>query len=373
MYGFQTGTERRIGSFNRITLSFVYIYLIYRYLPIGIDNNSPLIWLILGIMLHLWVTFILISEFHNVILSHVFFPITFAEILLLSYFRSYSYFLPYVIFLIGSAFYLLNLLGIMKTESTRNDSQISERIGELKAQLIHYERTHQLQNITASFVHEVNNPLTHMEGNVFFIQEQQEKLSQLLSSGTILNGEARETLNDILDELASISRQYEVGFTTVQKLIKRMKRVYFVTQKDKPQLVNAVEVLEDVIMLTVPQHLRKFLKVTAPERIDIFIQELDLVSLFSNPLKNAMEAVAHLKDKREIIINLSIKKMYTPHIKYSVKDNGKGFCDTGKPKGMGMGLKICSRISESNGGFIETGNRETGGAIVNIILPLNKL
>ena len=335
-----------------------------------IGTDSPHFLLILGSQLHLWLSFILLQKFRYPLLATLYFSSTFLQMILLYFLREYSYTVPGLILLSSLIIYLINLLGTVQFKSSQEERINTERIGELKAQLLHYERTHQLQNITASFVHEVNNPLMHMEGNVFFIREQQETLKTLLDSGRIRDNDSEEDIRRVVDELDGISRQYEVGFGTIQKLIQRMKRVYLVTKKEEPQLIDAVEVLNDVIMLTVPQHLRKFIHVTTPAKIEIFIQEIDLVSLFSNPLKNAIKAVSQLKEK-EITVDLRIENTYTKHMKYTVKDNGCGFDNKRESTGMGLGLKICSNISESNGGFMETGNREDKGAFVSIILPLN--
>ena len=58
-------------------------------------------------------------------------------------------------------------------------------------------------------------------------------------------------------------------------------------------------------------------------------------------------------------------------MQFSVTDNGPGFSGKTDSPGMGLGLDICRTICEANSGFMETGNRESGGAWVKIRLPLN--
>jgi len=96
-----------------------------------------------------------------------------------------------------------------------------------------------------------------------------------------------------------------------------------------------------------------------------------LVSLFSNPIKNAIEATLDIEREKEIIIELQVKNSVTQHMQFIVKDNGPGFTERIDSEGMGLGLDICRSICEGNGGFMETGNRKTGGAWVKVLLPLN--
>jgi nitrogen fixation/metabolism regulation signal transduction histidine kinase len=70
-------------------------------------------------------------------------------------------------------------------------------------------------------------------------------------------------------------------------------------------------------------------------------------------------------------------------IEIVVADNGPGFQSgsinqifdpyvTTKPKGTGLGLAIVKKLVEEHAGTIEAENRETGGAIIRIQLPVNE-
>ena len=356
---------------NRLLLSFLYTILLFQYLPIRIASNSPLFLVILGSQLHIWISLVLLQGFRYVKGTTILFFTLFIQIFLLSLIRDYSFSVSGLILLLGSIIYLVNLLGTWRHESSIKEKDAADKIHGLKTQLLKYERTRQLEAMTASFIHEVNNPLTPMEGNVFFLREQHEILASLVDSGKIPDPNIREIISNTVDELSAICRQYEIGFSRIQKLINRIKHVYLVNANENPQRLDAVRVLKDVITLTVPQHIRSIVSIKAPEKIEIYIQEIDLVSLFSNPIKNAIEAVSDMEREKEIIIELDIRTSHTSHMQFIVKDNGPGFTGKMDSEGMGLGLDICSSICEENGGFMETGNRETGGAWVKILLPLN--
>ncbi|MCK5199241.1 MAG: GHKL domain-containing protein, partial [Spirochaetales bacterium] len=292
---------------NRLLLSFLYMFLFYRYFPVRIGGSSPIFLIVLGSQLHLLVSLILLQKFKYIIGTSILFFAFFMQIILLTIIRGYLLPVPGLVLLFSLIIYLVNMLAAGHHESSLKEKAAADKIHDLKTQLIQYERTRQVEAMTASFIHEVNNPLTPMEGNVFFIHEQQEILASLTESGKITDPDIRDTICNISDELASICRQYEIGFKRIQKLIDRIKHVYLVTKSGNPIRVDGRSILNDVIMLTVPQHLRSIVSIEAPDKFEIYIQEIDLVSLFSNPLKNAIEAVSDMKDKKEIIIEIQIE------------------------------------------------------------------
>jgi len=240
---------------NRLLLSLFYTFLFFQYFPVRITVVSPLFLLILGSQLHLWISLVIIQGFRYIRGTTILFFLFFIQIIVLSIIRNYIHSVSGLILLFGLIIYLVNLLATRRHESSIKDRDIAEKINGLKTKLLKYERTRQLEAMTASFIHEVNNPLTPMEGNVFFIREQQEILASLVDSEESMDSDTREVIKDVSDELLSICNQYEVGFTRIQKLINRIKHVYLVTKNENPQYIDAVSVLNDAIMLTVPMHL----------------------------------------------------------------------------------------------------------------------
>ncbi|MBN2658053.1 MAG: HAMP domain-containing histidine kinase [Spirochaetales bacterium] len=361
---------KNIILMNRLALSLLLFFLFYFFLPDGISGGSPPYFIIMTGIVHVLSSIILATGFESAKGFTVLSLAVLGQLLLLSFLKDHALSSSLILSLVMLVMYLAQVMGNRQILQDQMGLEVAERITEMNRQLLEYERAHQLQNMTASFVHEVNNPLNHMEGNVYFLREIMGELESLKHLDSKSHREFRNKISSITEELEGICRQYEVGFKTIQKHISKMKQIYLVTRKDSPRRIDAVSVLNDVILLTVPAHKRDLITLDTDERIDITIQEIDLISLFSNPIKNSLQVLETIEGHKMIKISLKKIDEYSSHLKFSVEDNGPGFRDQRKSSGMGLGLKICSRISESNGGFMETGNRSSVGAFVNIIVPL---
>jgi nitrogen fixation/metabolism regulation signal transduction histidine kinase len=105
--------------------------------------------------------------------------------------------------------------------------------------------------------------------------------------------------------------------------------------------------------------------------------------ILHNLIRNSIEA---LESSNEGRIELSVHRQALQGIdviEIVVADNGPGFQSgsinqifdpyvTTKPKGTGLGLAIVKKLVEEHAGTIEAENRETGGAIIRIQLPVNE-
>lgn len=105
--------------------------------------------------------------------------------------------------------------------------------------------------------------------------------------------------------------------------------------------------------------------------------------ILHNLLRNSTEALENTEQGR-IEVGVSVAERHEVDVvEIVVADNGPGFQTgsvsqvfdpyvTTKPKGTGLGLAIVKKLVEEHVGTIEAENREEGGALIRIQLPINE-
>jgi two-component system sensor histidine kinase HydH len=113
---------------------------------------------------------------------------------------------------------------------------------------------------------------------------------------------------------------------------------------------------------------------TSPPRIRIPLDQHRLPHVFSNLVRNAIDAMPR---GGRIMLSFALTE---GDVIIKVEDTGLGISReisahlfepffTGKAHGTGLGLSICKRIVEDHKGWISAGNRRGGGAVFTFSLP----
>jgi two-component system nitrogen regulation sensor histidine kinase GlnL len=224
-----------------------------------------------------------------------------------------------------------------------------------------------LETLNLGMAHEIKNPLGGIKG-----------ATQLLRLEIGDDSELAEHCDIILREVNRIDGLLE-------SLLSAMPR-----ETTSYEEINIHELLDGVIQLlelSEETSGQTYNRLYDPSLPPIPGDRNRLTQVFLNILKNAAEASG---EGAEIVIRTStpmgspggpVPVLKGGTLEVTVKDSGPGFDEnmedfvkpffTTKPKGVGLGLAISEQIIQNHGGSLLLGNREDGGAVVRVYLPIS--
>ena len=251
-------------------------------------------------------------------------------------------------------------------ERTRQLTAASEALREAQAALTHVTRVTTLGEVTASFAHELNQPLAAIVNNA-------NACLGLLPSGRHGLDEVREALADIVSDADRASAIIE----RVRGLAKR-------TPPEKVPL-RLVDVVDDVVALAAAESVARGVAIRTDVAADLPVvlgDRVQLLQVLLNLVVNGMDAMSSVDEpKRRLdILGRPDTRDGGPAARISVQDRGVGL-DAGrmdrlfeafyttKPHGMGMGLAICRSIIDAHGGRLWAESNQGPGATFSFSLP----
>jgi signal transduction histidine kinase len=230
----------------------------------------------------------------------------------------------------------------------------------LGARLAHQDRQHSLGVMSASFAHELNQPLATILNYAELLQEQ-------LKTGNL----ERQTSQRVLDDI--ITNSVRAG-----DIIRRIRN-FIQPAALKKELVDLRGVINEVCALVEPEARRANIDIVKPALntapIWVLGDPVQLSQVLFNVVRNAMESVAKVQTRR---IRLEIRQEHRD-IWLEVHDTGPGLSEvaaeqagdpfyTTKISGLGMGLSISKTILAQFGGRLTLQNTPDG-ACARIALP----
>jgi two-component system, NtrC family, nitrogen regulation sensor histidine kinase GlnL len=244
---------------------------------------------------------------------------------------------------------------------------------QIDRQLTHRGAARSVMGMAAMMAHEIKNPLSGIKG-----------AAQLLEPNVSpLDAELTKLICDETDRIASLVDRMEI-FSDHRPAARNLVNIHDVLDHVRKIAMsgwgNQVQIVEDY----------------DPSLPPVLGDRDQLVQVFLNLTKNAVEALATIKDKnKELVITLSTAyrpgvRMVIPGaedkvdlpLEVSVSDNGPGisgdivahmfepFVST-KINGSGLGLALVAKIIGDHGGVIEC-NSGKGRTIFKTRLPIQK-
>jgi C4-dicarboxylate-specific signal transduction histidine kinase len=234
-----------------------------------------------------------------------------------------------------------------------------EEAAHLAEQIAQLDRRRSVGEIAASLAHELSQPLT----NVYLIADRMELALQERQDESLnkyfedLNRNAQRA-GDILGRIRTFIQSKKTPFERVE-----INQVIH----DAKSLIQDLAHNESVdLQVALP-----------PQALAVKADPVQLSQIFMNVLRNAIQAT-----QGQALRQLQIRvwgEQGMAHI--TVTDNGPGLTAeamgqvgntffTTKTDGLGVGLSISKSIAMKHGGSLSIGNSPTGGAVVELQLPL---
>ena len=246
----------------------------------------------------------------------------------------------------------------------KTEKELKQREQELR----HQDKMASLGKLSASVVHEINNPISGILNLVLLMR-------RIIEEGPVTDQDIeffQRNLNLMEGEIRRISR-----ITSNLLTFSKGRKTEFTK-------VNVNEVINEVLFLC--SNMLKINKINVKKRLssnlpDIVADGEQLKQVIINLVSNAIEAMEG-QSYKEISITTEEKG---PFVKILLKDNGPGigeevkdrifepfFTTKKKGKGVGLGLSVVYGIIKRHSGFIEVSSKQGMGTQFIITLPLTQ-
>jgi C4-dicarboxylate-specific signal transduction histidine kinase len=251
-------------------------------------------------------------------------------------------------------------------ERTSQLMAASEALREVQAQLAHVTRMTTLGEVTASFAHELKQPLAAMVNNA-------NACLSLLPSG-------RQDVEAVAEALADIVSDADRASAIIDRVRGLAKR----TPPEKVPL-RLVDIVDDVVTLAAAESVARRVAICTDVAADVPVvlgDRVQLLQVLLNLVVNGMDAMSTVDkgERRLEIRGRSDTQDGSPAARISVQDCGIGLHAgqaerlfeafyTTKPHGMGMGLAISRSIIDVHGGRLWAESNQGPGATFSFCLP----
>lgn len=249
--------------------------------------------------------------------------------------------------------FILFITGFFMQQLTfgqRAEELVEKRTRELelsKIQLIQSSKMASLGEMASGMAHEINNPLTIIQGKIKVVQMLLEDLK-------------------IQDEhLFSEIDKMKLTTDRIGKIVKGLRNFSRLSDNDPFESIPLRKLINETLDLCAERFKSEGIDLRIKEipGVEIFCRPGEILQVLINLLNNSSDALQGLKDKW---IQVSFKKISENRLQISVADSGRGitpeiadkimdpfFTTKGVGKGTGLGLSISKGIIEAHGGELK--------------------
>ncbi|MBT9311839.1 sensor histidine kinase [Leptothoe kymatousa] len=279
-------------------------------------------------------------------------------------------------------------------ERTRELSNTVHKLKDTQAQLIQTEKMSSLGQMVAGIAHEINNPISFIQGNIEPLEDYFQDLLALLDTYQKTYPEPEEVIlqkreeidfDFLLEDLMKVLTSMNVGTQRVHEIVKSLRnfsRLDEATVKD----VDIHEGLDSTLLIL--NHRLKYDVTVVKDYGNLPLVRClpaQINQVFTNIISNALDAMfdADCDHKK---ITIATRKATKNQVEIIIRDSGPGIPAniqakifdpffTTKPvgKGTGLGLGICFKIIQQHQGFINVRSKLGKGTEFAITLPIDAL
>lgn len=202
--------------------------------------------------------------------------------------------MPFLLLQAVFLFILFRSLKIITVQQRRTQKLLEEqrRLNEQLAasgkKLMEQEKLVSIGKMSAGLSHQINNPLTYLQGNLVLLREQVEGIEKRVDEGDKAES---PPLRDFVVEMKPLLEDYRRGFEQIASVVERL-RYFGRRSSSKPEwcdLRDIVKMCVEIQSSTVDHRIS--FSVDEGDPVRIFGSPSDFVNISSNILENAAEAI----------------------------------------------------------------------------------
>lgn len=275
-------------------------------------------------------------------------------------------------------------------ERTQSLTEALAELQETQSQLIQTEKMSSLGQMVAGIAHEINNPITFIQGNLRPLEQYFQELLELVeayrieypnATDAIIEKEEDLDIEFILEDLTKLMTSMKMGTQRVCDIVVSLRNF---SRLDEAAIKD-VDLCEglDSTLLILNHRIKQGVKIVKDYSSlpPVKCAPAQLNQVFTNIIANALDALFETKtEPKQITIATCVSKSDTVQVR--IKDNGPGmppavkakifdpfFTTKAVGKGTGLGLGICFKIIEQHQGTIEVISEVGQGTEFLITLP----
>ena len=234
-------------------------------------------------------------------------------------------------------------------EQSRRVTEASlQQLKENELQLVQSEKLASLGRLSAGIIHEINNPLNFATTGLYTLRHKEKLLAP-----------------DQRAEYAEVLRDVEEGISRVKTIVGDLRTFSHPDTDQREQVDVAGVVALALRFLSNEWRERVRIETHIEAQQTIYVNQNKLVHVLVNLLQNSLDALKTKSFNHEKPTIQILGRTEAGRSRLAIRDNGPGIATQHLGKifepfyttkevgaGMGMGLSICHRIIEQNGGKI---------------------